>query len=155
MTGDAVRSLIREVLAEELARLRKTGGIAAGKQEQAVEPAGEPVRITTNAELQAFACHVAKLCANRQMRDRIIRGEHVFRLNNSGHQTSGGQPEQSMRDASPGAGIIEITGGFLSERKAANLPGGTRIVRLGPEVRFTPLARDKLRQRKIVVERMR
>ena len=54
----------------------------------------------------------------------------------------------------PAAGHTEvIERGFFSERHAERLPRETARVRLGREVRMTPLARDRLRRRGIAIER--
>ncbi len=156
MTSDAVRSLIREVLAEELSRMRKNGSLAKVQPTQSSKPAHERVTITSDEELQFFARKIAKLCANKQMRDKIMRGDHVFKLDNTRLENSSGQTGNiATTTTSISNGVVEITDGFLSERKVETLPEGTRLVRLGPAVRFTPLARDRLRQRKIAVERIR
>ncbi len=137
MTTDAVRSLIREVLAEELGRVARERSTTK-----------ETVTIKTNADLQALVRHIVEITRDKSMRDRIIAGDHVFVLDS--------QPGVSVAKtpASNASDVVQITQGFLSERAIEALPANTRVVQLGHGVRFTPLARDRLRQRKITVERI-
>lgn len=148
MTTDAVRTLIREVLAEELGRIAKERGSAKANTTE------EFVTIASDDDLQSFARHVLKLSRSKTMGDKIAKGEHVFRLGNTPERTSNGQTGNAAPTALLGD-VVQIEKGFLSERRVETLPQGTRVVQLGKGVRFTPLARDRLRQRKIVVERIK
>jgi len=138
MTSDAVRSLIREVLAEELRRVGRERAPASTRTE-------EIVSINSNEDLQALVQQILKHSRDKTMRDRIAQGDYVFVL----EKTTGATSPHS-RD-----GVVQIEKGFLSERRIEALPAGTRLVLLGQGVRFTPLARDRLRQRKIAVERIK
>lgn len=173
MTDPAVAELIREVLAEELARLR------TGVRE-------ERVRITDDADLAMFARRVLALAGDRGAREDFESGRLVFRLDGgagsavgvggAGNTASGagagfggaggsrvpGDGDAAVRGASlprtapaqGSAGHTElIERGLLSERHVDRLPRETARVRLGPHVRMTPLARDRLRQRGIGIER--
>lgn len=150
MTTDAVRSLIREVLAEELDRVRQER--AAPKSVRANPSVVEEiVSLKSDQDLQALIQHVLKISRNKSMHDKIVRGDHVFRLDAPQVGSSSPKPSPIV---SGGQGVVRIEGGFLSERQVENLPQGTRVVEIGQGVRFTPLARDRLRQRKIAVERI-
>ncbi len=140
MTTEAVRSLIREILAEELGRLRKERASSPGNE--------EVVSITSTEELQAFVQHILKLSRTTSMREKIARGDYVFRL---GAQEKNAVPAATQNTCD----TVRIEDGFLSERRVENLPAQTRVIQLGQRVRFTPLARDRLRQRKIAVERIK
>ena len=160
MTVDpAVAKLIREVLAEELARLR------AGRRE-------EWVRIADDADLAAFARQVLAMGEDRGARDAFESGGLVFRLGQGAGDSAGsagaggGRVPGGREDATPAAspprtapggdpegGVKTLDGGLLSERQVASLPRGTSRVRLGRDVRMTPLARDRLRRRGITIER--
>ncbi len=137
MTTDAVRSLIREVLAEELGRVARERSTTK-----------ETVTIKTNEDLQALVRHIAEIARDKSIRDRIIAGEHVFVLDSQSGVSVAKTPAPNASD------VVQITQGFLSERAIEALPANTRVVQLGHGVRFTPLARDRLRQRKITVERI-
>ena len=171
-TDPAVAALIREVLAEELARLR------AGVRE-------ERVRIGDDADLAAFARQVLAIADDRAAREALENGRLVFRLDSSGTTAgvagagtaadgvrSGGTGKSPARGGggvasgsnlpfSPAAsGSSEAVGhtevierGLLSERQVDRLPRETTRVRIGRNVTMTPLARDRLRRRGIAVER--
>ena len=173
----AVAELVREVLAEELARLR------AGVRE-------ERVRIADDADLAAFARQVLAMADDRAAREALESGRLVFRLDggagapgtiggagvaggaggNAGSGGVGGGRGRGVREATVGtagaaspppamptraaAGHTEvIERGLFSERHAERLSRDTVRVRLGREVRMTPLARDRLRRRGIAIER--
>ena len=147
MTDPAVAELIREVLAEELARLR------AGVRE-------EWVRIAGDADLAAFATRVLAMADDREAREALASGRLVFRLDASaegavsgaGRRGAGrGRVQGGREDAAGGTEVVEH--GLLSERHVDRLPRGTARVRLGRGVKLTPLARDRLRRRGIAIER--
>ena len=160
-TDPAVAQLIREVLAEELARLR------AGVREEGVRE--EPVRIAGDADLAAFARRVLAVADDHAAREAFENGRLVFRLDagaggaagdGDGRGRSGREPAvvpasppsaASGRHAPGGVEVIER--GLLSERQVDRLPRGTARVRLGRDVRLTPLARDRLRRRGVSIER--
>ena len=159
-----VAELIREVLAEELARLR------AGAHE-------ERVRIADDADLAAFARRILAVADDRKKRAAFEKGELVFRLDAAGDAGSpasgsgvavavGGRIRGGSRagdgtssrlsvpnpkDSSNHTEVIER--GLLSERQVDRLPRETARVRIGRDVRMTPLARDRLRRRGITIER--
>ena len=161
-TDPAVAELIREVLAEELARLQ------AGVRE-------ERVRIADDADLAAFARRMLAVADDRAARDALENGRLVFRLDAGAEDTVSGASGRSAgsdrvrggREAAalaglpppaasvPGAGghAEVIAHGLLSERRVDRLPRGTARIRLGRSVRLTPLARDRLRRRGIAIER--
>lgn len=141
MTTDAVRSMIREVLAEELGRV-------ARERTSPSSPTKETVTIKTNEDLQALVRHIVKISRDKSMREKIAAGDHVFVLDTQSGVSVAKTPASNSSD------VVQITKGFLSERAIEALPANTRVVQLGHGVRFTPLARDRLRQRKITVERI-
>ena len=145
MTDPAVAELIREVLAEELARLR------AGVRE-------ERVRIAGDADLAAFATRVLAMADDREAREALASGRLVFRLDASTEgavsgagRRGAGRGRGGREDGAGGTEVVEH--GLLSERHVDRLPRGTARVRLGRGVKLTPLARDRLRRRGIVIER--
>ena len=160
----AVAELIREVLAEELALLRR-------------ETREEWVRVADDADLAAFAKRVLALIEDRDAREALESGSLVFRLDTgaavaagsagSGRGATRGASAPGGREAAAGAGrredtvpaegaeggVTTLRAGLFSERQAASLPRGTASVRLGRNVRLTPLARDRLRRQGITIER--
>ena len=133
MTSEAVRAIIREVLAEELQRIRPRA-----------EAREERVAIASDADLSAFVTRLLELAKDEQARRAIEEKRHVFRL-------AGGGP--SAPPPMPAAQAARIEAGIVSERQIEALPPGTTRVVLGKSVRLTPLARDRARARGITFER--
>ena len=178
----AIAELIREVLAEELARLR--GGVRGEVARLRAGVREVPVRIDSDADLAAFAKRVLAVADDPEEREALEDGRLVFRLDGRGGRTggdggvettAGGAPSGgagasaqrgggesgvladasaagSLRHGGPGH-TESIERGLLSERHVDRLPRGTARVRLGRDVKLTPLARDRLRRRRIAIER--
>ena len=156
----AIAELIREVLAEELARLRP-------------DLREERVRVVDDADLAAFAGRVLAMADDRAAREAFEHGTLVFRLDSApghagragagadigrvqGARGSGlpGAPSSGIAAAGSVAGdTVVVESGLVSERHVDRLPPGTTRLRLGRRARMTPLARDRLRRRGIVAER--
>ena len=147
-----VAALVREVLAEEVARLRaEKGRSGAG----APAPREERVRIHSDADLRNFARRVLELAEDREARRAFDAGRIVFRLDGDEVRTVGSALRPAGARLGEDAGHVEtVERGLLSERHAERLPRETKRIRLGRQVRLTPLARDRLRRRGIVIERM-
>ena len=142
-------ALVREVLAEELARLRGTGRAAR------VEAREERVRIRDDADLAAFARRLFVLAGDREARRAFEEGEMVFRLDGAAAEGAGAAERPGAPSAPAGSAHVEVVErGLFSERQADRLPRGTTRVRLGRRASVTPLARDRLRRRGIAIERM-
>ena len=167
----AIAALIREVLAEELARLRP-------------EVREERVRVVDDADLAAFAGRVLAMAGDGAAREAFENGTLVFRLDNApgragaaaagadtgrvhGGRGSSALGAPSSRNAAAGIGAgatvdataggtardtVVVESGLVSERHVDRLPPGTTRLRFGRRARMTPLARDRLRRRGIVVE---
>ena len=135
MTSEAVREIIREVLAEELRRFKPRPEVRE-----------ERVTIASDADLAAFAARLFELFKDDQARREIVEKRHVFRL--------ASPPITGLAaPAKPAAQPQRIETGMVSERQIDALPPGTTQVILGASVRLTPLARDRARARGITLER--
>lgn len=143
----AIAELIREVLAEELAHLKRG-------------PREEWVRIAGDADLAEFVKRVLAMGGDPGARAAFDGGRLVFRLDggagpggaNDGRERSARGGEGRGRTGREG-GVETLDGGLLSERRVARLPRGTGRLRVGHDVRITPLARDRLRRLGITIER--
>lgn len=137
MTSEAVRAIIREVLAEELQRFKPRA--------QARE---ERVSIASDADLAAFVARLLDIARNEQARRDIEEKRLVFRL-------ASGPPPAPRTIASTISAVqpARIESGMVSERQIDALPAGTTQLVLGKSVRLTPLARDRVRARGIAIER--
>jgi hypothetical protein len=143
MTSDTVRTIIREVLAEELQRFRSgrdTGGPKTDVRE-------ERVSIASDADLAVFVARLLELTKDAQARRDIEEKRHVFRL------APGATAERASSPAASVARSARIESGMVSERQIDALPPGTTQVVIGRSVRLTPLARDRARARGIILER--
>jgi hypothetical protein len=136
MISEAVRAIIREVLAEELQRLKPRA--------QARE---ERVSITSDTELAAFVARLLDMARNEQARRDIEEKRLVFRL------VQGTTTARAIPTPIPAVQPARIESGMVSERQIDALPAGTTQLVLGKSVRLTPLARDRVRARGITIER--
>lgn len=126
-----LRAVIREVLQEELARLR--GGI-----DSTPRVTEEAVVINSNADLQAFVQRLMSLAADGRMRAEIEAGRHVFRL-----ASAPSAPIQAHQPAAPAPAAapppVRFERGLVTEREVGRLPDTQRSIQVGKSVRFTPL----------------
>ena len=140
-----MRTLIREVLSEELHKLRPDMAPAATRGTE------EVIEIRSSADLNAFAQKILGMALDGRIRADILEGRHRYCLSQSALTPV--MAHQPMAPAANAPGMAQFTKGMVSERDVAALPKGTRSIRAGAGVRFTPLARDELRRRGIKVER--
>jgi hypothetical protein len=157
MKPDELRQIVRDVLAEEIARVRRErGGASEAPRPRTRE---EVVSIRSDMELGAFVRRLAEILKDGRSREEIEQGRWVFRL----------APGSAMAQSAPalphhGAGALpppaapatvsaKIDRGIVSERQIEALPDGTSRLLVGRSVRFTPLARDRMRFRGIEIER--
>lgn len=152
MNPDTIRLLVREVLAEELGRLkRETGAQGRTTPSQAVRE--EVVSIRSSAELMQFVRRLLEVTKDGRARQEIETGRWVFRLAGGGSGT-GTVSTSAPHAPAAGADSITIEQGLISERQIDALPKDTRRLALGNRARLTPLARDRVRQRGIEIERI-
>ena len=137
---EELRLAIRELLAEEIARL---GG---GAETPAAGPREERVSLRDDAELAAFVRRLATLCADAGVRADLEAGRVRFRL-------AGAAPTASAAAAAAGEEAVRFDVRLVSEREVNRLGRGTRRVLVAKKTRFTPLAKDALRRRGITIER--
>ncbi|MBX3567550.1 MAG: hypothetical protein KF914_05800 [Rhizobiaceae bacterium] len=161
---DDLRSLIREVLTEELRALKAAvAGGGTGIQR-------ETVSLASDDDLNAFVRRVLQAAADPAQRDAILSGRHLFSLSgpaaslpryvaqDSLHTPAPTPPMPPIAQSAPApvAGAVrrQFSQGLLTEKDVEALPDGTRVVSVGKSVRFTPLARDELRRLNIKIERI-
>ncbi len=151
MKSETIRLLVREALAEELARLKGGTGLRAQTTPQpAVRE--EVVSIRNSAELMQFVLRLLKVTKDGRGRQEIEEGRWVFRL--AGGGSGMGTVGTSGPRATPGGGSVTIEQGLISERQIDGLSKDTRRLVLGKRARLTPLARDRVRQRGLEIERI-
>lgn len=139
MGGEAregLRAMVREAIREALAETRRGAGAPA------LPAAAEPVRIASDAELDAFVRRIARLARDPAAAARIEAGTLRFTL-------AEGRPAHVTVPAGDAP-----RDGLVSERAIERLPEGATL-RLARTAVVTPLARDRARQRRIKLERSR
>jgi hypothetical protein len=103
---------------------------------------------------------LAEILKDGRNREEIEHKRWLFRL---GTATGGASADAGSRSmtvgapvspAAPAPAVHRIERGIVSERQIEALPEGTRRLAVGKSVRFTPLARDRLRMRGIEIERV-
>ena len=140
-----LRTLIRDVLQQELAALRNETPVPNRTRE-------EQVSLRTDAELAAFVARLLRMAQDSRLRADIEAGRHVFRLaSGPAPQVQAHQPTAPASHAAPAP--VRFERGLVTEREIAKLPDGLRSIGAGKTVRFTPLARDELRRLNIKIER--
>ncbi len=144
-------TLIREVLAEELARIRSEKKNAGGSAPGAARVREEQVSIAGDGDLQAFVRRILSMAEKPEERRGLMAGEIVFRL---AGRPGGGETGSPGCGQAAGGPLERIERGLISERQVDQLPAETSVLQLGKDVRMTPLARDRLRRRGIRIERM-
>jgi len=137
-----IRNLIRQVLAEELGKLK--GELAAQPKPEVRE---ERVRIASDQDLAQFVRRLLQITRDGQARKQIEEGRWIFRLGEAAAAPGAASPAQ------PRTQSVRLERGVVSERQVDALPEGTGVLQAGKAVRFTPLALDRLRQRGIAIER--
>ncbi|MEZ5926101.1 MAG: hypothetical protein R3D57_17160 [Hyphomicrobiaceae bacterium] len=157
MNRDELRQIVRDVLAEEIARVRRDRDGAAGAPRPRIRE--EVVSIRSDMELGQFVRRLAEILKDGRNRDEIEQGRWVFRLapGSAAAQAAPALPHHGAGaappPAAPAAAAATIDRGIVSERQIEGLPSGTSRLVVGKTVRFTPLARDRLRVRGIEIER--
>jgi hypothetical protein len=170
MDSETIRSLIREVLADEISALRGAEAPGASPRPRVRE---ERVRLSSDADLRAFVLRILDLAKDGKARQEIESGRWRFLLD--GAVPNGGVPNRGLPGGSaaggggPGPGAApavhstaapaaarrehRIDGGLVNERQIDKLPKGTTMLVVGKRASLTPLARDRARQKGILIER--
>ena len=157
MSDEVIRTLVREALAEEIGKLRHEGLLTRSGGAPQRQVREEIVSIRSDTELAAFVKRLADILKDGGSREEIEQGRWVFRLGSPGSggpvgvmTATKGAPSSA---AAPPAVAARVERGIISERQVDALPAGTTRLLVGKRARFTPLGRDRLRQRGIAIER--
>jgi hypothetical protein len=139
-----LRDLVKSVIAEEVAAIRKPGAASA--------PSEERVAIGNDGDLVAFARRVLSLAGDPAKAKEIAAGRYPFRLARPAAQHA--SPPASQ----PSAPVVQshrIDSGVVTESTLNKLPRGLSQLLLGPGVTVTPLAKDRARALGLMLERMK
>lgn len=140
-----LRDLVKSVIAEEVAAIRKSAAAPAAK----APPAVETVRIAGDADLVAFARKVLSLAGDPTKAKDIAAGRYPFRLE------AAAQPAAPTAPApKPTSGqSMRVDSGVVTETMLNKLPRGLAKLVLAPGVTVTPLAKDRARSLGLTFER--
>ena len=141
-----IRELVKSVIAEEVAAIRKPGAAPAPA------PLEERVAIANDGDLVAFARRVLSLAGDPAKAKEIAAGRYPFRLARAAAQLASAQAPQP---AAPVAQSHRIDSGVITESTLNKLPRGLSRLLLGPGVTVTPLAKDRARALGLTFERMK
>jgi hypothetical protein len=150
LDGAELRALIRDVIETELAAARKAQATDSTPSEGRKE---HKVRISNDADLNAFAKQVLSLAADSAVHKAIVAGSYTFKL--EGAPAVSVPASSSRAGGGPASASARIDQGVVTETALAKLPRGTTRLQIGAAVSVTPLARDKARALGIVIERMK
>jgi hypothetical protein len=139
LDGNELRALIRDVIAAEIAAVKRDAAPAASAEHR--------VRISNDADLAAFAKQVLSLANDPATRSAIANGSYRFRLE--------GSASAAPSASAPASTAARIDKGVVTETLLLKLPKGTRRLQVGAGVSVTPLARDKAGSLGITIERMK
>lgn len=136
----SLREEIRAILREEIAALRAEAG--------APRPAVERVRVTSGTELTRFARDLVQRAQDPDFAARVARGDLIFEPAAAAPAPGGPIVTGPAR---PAPEVLDKT--LITERDIAGLGPSARSLRIAPNSRLTPLARDEARRRGIRIER--
>lgn len=142
-----IRELVKSVIAEEVAAIRKPKAAAAPAT------AEERVAIANDADLIGFARRVLSLAGDPAKAKEIAAGRYPFRLDRPAQASAA--PAPRVTTAAPPAQSHRIDSGVVTESTLNKLPRGLSRLVLGPGVAVTPLARDRARALGLTFERMK
>ena len=143
-----LRDLVKSVIAEEVAAIRKPKVASAPA---AVE---ERIVIATDADLIGFARHVLSLAGDPAKAKEIAAGRYPFRLDRPTQATVASAPRATPTAPLP-AQSHRIDSGVVTESTLNKLPRGLSQLLLGPGVTVTPLAKDRARTLGLTFERIK
>ena len=137
-----LRDLVKSVIAEEVAAIRKP------KTASAPAASEERIAIASDADLIAFARRVLSLAGDPTKAKDIAAGRYPFRLDRPAVQGAA-----APHAAAPIAQSHRIDAGVVTESTLNKLPRGLTRLLLGPDVTVTPLAKDRARALGLTFER--
>ncbi|MEM7171556.1 MAG: hypothetical protein AAF530_15405 [Pseudomonadota bacterium] len=150
-----VREVLRDVLADELPRLKKghgaTEGHGTGRQSR---DRVEKVKVASNYDLAVLVKRILVLTQDEASRQGLADGSIRFELATSSDGQAAKHRNASGKNAHDShAPSHRFDKGLISERQVDAIAPGTTVIQVAKGVRFTPLAQDRLRQKGIKVER--
>lgn len=150
MDKSLLRDLVKSVIAEEVAAIRKPKPVPAATAE-------ERITIASDADLLAFARRVLSLAGDPAKAKEIAAGRHPFRLERPAQSSAQASPvtAPAPQRAQPTGQSHRIDSGVVTESVLSKLPRGLQRLLLAPGVTVTPLAKDRARSLGLTLERIK
>ena len=140
-----LRSLVRELLSEELKKVNKKNSDSINDLRE------EKVVIDNSKHLNNFVRRILDLSKDRKIVTEIMEGKYIFKLSND-HQrfTSTSDIGNTINNS---ARSINFLKGLITERDIMSVGENVSTITIGKFVRITPLAMDEIKKRSIKIER--
>ncbi len=140
-----LRSLVRELLSEELNKVNKKNSDSINDLRE------EKVVIDNSKHLNSFVRRILDLSKDRKIVTEIMEGKYIFKLSND-HQrfTDTSDIGNTINNS---AGSINFLKGLITERDIMSVGENVSTITIGKFVRITPLAMDEIKKRSIKIER--
>jgi len=146
--SEVLRQTIRDLLHEELQKIRQQSSEPNPRQERVTE---EMVAINSDQDLARFVRRVLALSSESSGRAAIESGHHLFRL-----ELRGGDAKQSSQTTvSSGSTVLQIEKGMITEKQAMQFPEDVQVIQISKGVQLTPLANDVIRRSGKKIERLK
>ena len=140
-----LRSLVRELLSEELNKINKKNNDNLNDLRE------EQVVIDNSKQLNSFVHRILDLSKDRKIVTEIMEGKYIFKLSNQ-HQmlNSSSDIGNTINNSSRS---INFSKGLITERDIISVGENVSTITIGKFVRITPLAMDEIKKRSIKIER--
>ena len=140
-----LRSLVRELLSEELNKVNKKNSDSINDLRE------EKVVIDNSKHLNSFVRRILDLSKDRKIVTEIMEGKYIFKLSND-HQrfTNTSDIGDTINNS---ARSINFLKGLITERDIMSVGENVSTITIGKFVRITPLAMDEIKKRSIKIER--
>ena len=140
-----LRSLVRELLSEELNKVNKKNSDSINDLRE------EKVVIDNSKHLNSFVRRILDLSKDRKIVTEIMEGKYIFKLSND-HQrfTNTSDIGNTINNS---ARSINFLKGLITERDIMSVGESVSTITIGKFVRITPLAMDEIKKRSIKIER--
>ena len=140
-----LRSLVRELLSEELNKVNKKNSDSINDLRE------EKVVIDNSKHLNSFVRRILDLSKDRKIVTEIMEGKYIFKLSND-HQRFN-DTSNIGNTINNAARSINFLKGLITERDIMSVGENVSTITIGKFVRITPLAMDEIKKRSIKIER--
>ena len=146
--SEVLRQTIRDLLHEELQKIRQQASESSARQERVTE---EMVAINSDQDLSRFVRRVLALSSESSGRADIESGRHLFRLDMRDRDAK----QSNQTTVSSGSTVLQIEKGMITEKQAMQFPEDVQVIQISKGVQLTPLANDVIRRSGKKIERLK